>query len=62
MFLRCKKNDYFYGNNRKLILQKEEKQKQQEELAMMGGNLLGLAVGAVTSRRPPAQEGYGQQY
>ena len=42
--------------------QRDEKQKQQEELAMMGGNLLGLAVGAVTSRRPPAQEGYGQQY
>ena len=57
-----KKNHDFYENNRKLILQKEEKQKQQEELAMMGGNLLGLAVGAATSRRPPAQEGHGQQY
>ena len=42
--------------------QRDEKQKQQEELAMMGGNLLDLAVGAATSRRPPAQEGYGQQY
>ena len=29
---------------------------------MMGGNLLGLAIGAATSSRPPAQQGYGKQY